>query len=158
MKTSTLIEIIFALAAILLVVSLKAEEAHQTNEVVFVTQHADGTTNTWTKADLVAALQLINRRYHRDCRTSTGRRAWHGSLKREIVDAEKGIKTEIYEDGKTFAKPFKVVTPAVAVAERNAKLFLSTNNVPKQIAAARMRRMAEKATTNVVNHVLKAGK
>ena len=31
------------------------------SDVVFVTLKADGSTNTWTQADLVAALGLLNR-------------------------------------------------------------------------------------------------
>lgn len=36
------------------------------DQPVVTTLFSDGTTNTWTQADLVSALQLMNRRYHRD--------------------------------------------------------------------------------------------
>ena len=46
--------------------------------VVATTLLADGSTNTWTQADLQAALGLMNRMYHRDMGTDAGRAKWHG--------------------------------------------------------------------------------
>lgn len=130
-------------------------ESNDPNKVVFTTQLEDGSTNTWTQADLVAALGLLNRKYHRDCEGASGRKAWHGQLAKEIVDEDAETKTEVYEDGTTFVYQFKKVTPSQAVKDCNSRL--STNCVPARIAAARDRRMKELQTTNVVNQVLKAG-
>ena len=46
--------------------------------VVATTLREDGTTNTWTQAELQAALGLINRMYKREIGTDAGRRRWHG--------------------------------------------------------------------------------
>lgn len=125
------------------------------SNVVFTTQYADGSPNQWTQEDLVKALGLLNRKYHRDCETAGGRKAWHGKLKKEIVNTNELTKTEVYEDGTSFTYKHKIITPAQAVENYNK--CLSTNGVPARIAAARLRRMQEKATTNIVNQVLKAG-
>lgn len=139
--------------AISLLLSLPALAA---NDVVFTTLYSDGTTNTWTQADLVEALGLLNRKYHRDCESATGRKAWHGRLKKEIVNTNDLTRTEVYEDGKTFTAKWKLVTPAVAVSNANKRVMLSTNGIPAKLAAARLRRQQEKATTNIVTTVLKA--
>ena len=47
-------------------------------EPIVNTLLADGSTNTWSSADLRDALGLINRMYHRDMATDSGRRKWHG--------------------------------------------------------------------------------
>ena len=130
-------------------------ESNDPNKVVFTTQLEDGSTNTWTQADLVAALGLLNRKYHRDCESPSGRKAWHGRLAREIIDEDAETKTEVHEDGTTFVYKFKKVTPSQAVKDYNSRL--STNGVPARIAAARLKRMQEKATTNTVDIALVAG-
>ena len=56
------------------------------DQPVVTTLFSDGTTNTWTQADLVSALQLMNRRYHRDMQSETGRIGWHGKIVRTVVD------------------------------------------------------------------------
>lgn len=124
--------------------------------VVFTTLYSDGSPNTWTQADLVEALGLLNRKYHRDCETASGRKAWHGRLKKEIVNTNDLTRTEVYEDGKTFTAKWKLITPAVAVSNANKRVMLSTNGIPAKLAAARLRRQQEKATTNIVTTVLKA--
>jgi hypothetical protein len=124
--------------------------------VIFQTRLADGTTNTWTEADLVEALGLINRKYHRDCKTPGGRQSWHGKLKKEVINEEAETKTEIHEDGKTFIYKWKKVTPIESVREANKRLSINTNGVPATLARAMVIRQLEKQTTNVVTHVLKA--
>lgn len=124
--------------------------------VVFTTLYSDGKTNTWTQEDLVEALGLLNRKYHRDCETPSGRKAWHGRLKKEIINTNDLTRTEVYEDGKTFTAKWKLITPAVAVSNVNKRVMLSTNGIPAKLAAARLRRQQEKATTNIVTTVLKA--
>jgi hypothetical protein len=130
-----------------------------TNEapVVFTTLYSDGKTNTWTQADLVEALGLLNRKYHRDCETASGRKAWHGRLKKEIINTNDLTRTEVYEDGKTFTARWKLVTPAMAVSNANKRLMVSTNGIPAKLAAARLRRAQEKATTNIVTTVWTTG-
>ena len=51
----------------------------QSDEVVATTLRADGSTNTWTAAELQAALGLMNRMYKREVETDAGRRRWHGA-------------------------------------------------------------------------------
>ncbi len=74
MNTKTLL--IAMLAGALALCPVAAAQAAA--PVVAETLLADGTTNTWTQADLVDALGLLNRRYRRDIETEAGRRAWHG--------------------------------------------------------------------------------
>ena len=52
--------------------------AQADDPIVAATIRADGTTNTWTQADLQAALGLMNRMYWRDQETDAGRQKWHG--------------------------------------------------------------------------------
>ena len=127
------------------------------NGVVFTTLKSDGTPNTWTQEDLVKALGLLNRKYHRDCQTVSGRRAWHGKLKREKVDEEAQIKIQTFEDGTAFTNKWKIVTPSVAVSNANRKVLVNTNGIPARLAQARMRRAQEKATTNIVTQILTPG-
>ena len=127
------------------------------SDVVFVTLKADGSTNTWTQADLVAALGLLNRKYHRDCESQSGRKAWHGKLKKEIVNANDLTKIEVYEDGTTFSMPAKIVTPSQAVANANKNRLANTNGIPAKLAQARLLRAQEKATTNVVDKIITPG-
>ena len=141
---------------ILFVAFTCAAAAADTN-VVFTTLYADGKTNTWTQADLVQALGLLNRKYHRDCETASGRQAWHGRLKKQIINTNDLTRTEVYEDGKTFTQRWKIVTPAMAVSNANKRVMISTNGIPAKLAAARLRRQKEKATTNTVTQVLEAG-
>ena len=146
-----------AIAAAICAAAWTAKADTVESDVVFVTLKADGSTNTWTQADLVAALGLLNRKYHRDCETSTGRRAWHGKLKKEIVNTNDLTKTEVYEDGTTFSMPAKIVTPSQAVANANKNRLANTNGIPAKLAQARLLREQEKATTNVVDKIITPG-
>lgn len=133
-------------------------ESNDPNKVVFTTQLEDGSTNTWTQADLVAALGLLNRKYHRDCEGAGGRISWHGRLTKEVVDEDAETKTEVYEDGTTFVYRYRKVTPSQAVKDHNSKLTtVKTNGIPVSLARARLKYAADKQTTNVVNQVLIAG-
>lgn len=133
-------------------------ESNDPNKVVFTTQLEDGSTNTWTQVDLVAALGLLNRKYHRDCESPSGRKAWHGRLAKEIIDEDAETKTEVYEDGTTFVYKFKVIKPEQAVKDYNNRLTtVKTNGVPESLARARLKYAQDRVTTNTVNHVLKAG-
>lgn len=74
--------------------------------VVYTTLMSDGSTNTWTLKDFGQALGMMNRMYHRKIKTNTGRIEYHGPLKNEIVDTNKCIKVQVYEDGTSFTNAF----------------------------------------------------
>ena len=124
--------------------------AEETPQTVAITLNEDGSTNTWTQADLVAALQLLNRKYHREVATPSGRQAWHGPTVREEVDLDRAVKLETHEDGVIFEIPFG--TPKKATP----KTTLDESGVPPALKAARERREQEKATTNIVTVVTTA--
>ena len=121
--------------------------------VVFTTRLSDGSPNTWTLADLQQALELINRKYHRDCRTDSGRSAWHGKRISTVTDASNMVNIVTFEDGTVFRDAAPVRTPAQQVAASNAKrkTTVVTNGVPAALAAARRRRAAEidQGVTNI---------
>ena len=74
------------------------------NGVVAATLRADGSTNTWTEADLRDALGLLNRKYWRDMESQEGRRKWHGVPSHHYVTnaADRTVeRIEIYPDGYT---------------------------------------------------------
>lgn len=126
---------------------------------VVTTLFSDGTTNTWTQADLVAALQLINRKYHRDCQGATGRQAWHGRMTETVTtNGDTLVKTEIHEDGTRFTFTAPYVPPAVAVSNANARLTraVDADGVPKALKAARKRRLQEVTTVSNVNVTVEA--
>jgi hypothetical protein len=113
--------------------------------IIFTTRHIDGAPNTWTLSDLQAALELINRKYHRDVKTDAGRRAWHGKRLRAVTNATNLTITTTFEDGTAFVDAAPVTTPAQSVAAANArrKVTVATNGVPALLAAARLMRAAE---------------
>ncbi len=144
-----------AIILIVLCVGVYADDpAPQNGAVVATTLFSDGSTNVWTQADLLAALQLINRKYHRDCATGEGRKAWHGRLMRETVatnDVGELVKTEYHDDGQTFTFTSRVVTAAAAVSNANSRLSTTmTRGVPRELAKARMRRAQEKSVVSNV--------
>ena len=128
--------------------------------VVAQTLFSDGTTNTWTQADLIAALQLVNRRYHRDCESPGGRNAWHGKLVGQTVSTNGTtlVKTEQHEDGAVFRFEAPYVPPSVSVSNANARLRTTlVKGVPKALAEARMRREQEKTSVSNVTVTVTAG-
>ena len=153
----TLTHLAVAAIAAVLAVALFAdggETADDTN-IVAVTTFEDGSPNTWTQADLLAALQLMNRKYHRDCETSSGRVSWHGKLVSQEINTNTLEKVEVYADGARFVFPFEAKNTAQAVSNANARLKTTlVKGVPKALAEARQRREQEKTTTNVVNVVV----
>ena len=87
-----------------------AMEDNGTN-VVLVTRLADGSTNAWTQVDLVDALGMVNRKYHRDMATDQGRRSWHGAIVPEkctiVTNADgKTFRRDVYADGYFHDTPF----------------------------------------------------
>ena len=147
-----------ALAAALAPLTLRPDGTG--DPVVAQTLFSDGTTNTWTQADLIAALQLMNRKYHRDCERAEGRRDWHGKLVGQSVatNGETLVKTERHEDGTVFTFEAPYVPPAVAVSNANARLRTTlVKGVPKALAEARLRREHEKASVSNVTVTVTAG-
>lgn len=138
-----------------LCVSLVSLATVADDPIVAQTLFSDGTTNVWTQADLIAALQLMNRKYHRDCETPSGRRAWHGAVVGQTVDTNALVKTETYADGTVFSFPFA----SRSVQASNAKLAMpvTTNGVPAKLAAARLRRQAESQGVSNVTVTVTAG-
>lgn len=130
------------------------DPAPQQGDIIATTLFSDGSTNTWTQADLLAALQLINRKYHRDCLQGEGRKAWHGRLTHEsVVTNEAGelVKTEYHDDGQTFTFTSRVVTAAANVTASNSRLKTTmTRGIPAALAEARRRREEEKTTVSNV--------
>ena len=146
-----------ALAAALAALALpcRADDA-ATAPVAVTTLLADGSTNSWTQADLVAALQLMNRKYHRDVETESGRKAWHGKIVSTVVDTNALVKVTTYEDGTEFRDPFKVITPVASAQARAAQISVHTNGLPARLAAARLRRATEKAAVSNVTVIVNA--
>ena len=133
----------------------RADDA-ATAPVAVTTLLADGSTNSWTQADLVAALQLMNRKYHRDVETDAGRKAWHGKIVSTVVDTNALVKVTTYEDGTEFRDPFKVITPVASAQARAAQISVHTNGLPARLAAARLRRATEKAAQSNVTVIVNA--
>lgn len=151
---------------------------------VLVTRLADGATNAWTQVDLVDALGMVNRKYHRDMATDQGRRKWHGEIVPEkctiVTDADgRKFRRDVYADGYFHDTPFTprpVSRPRPnrgASANRYASLTNRLAEVEAKVAAGdpstlqyakdlmeahRLRRMLEREvarrTTNTVNAVI----
>lgn len=122
-----------------------AMEGGGTN-VVLVTRLADGSTNAWTQVDLVDALGMVNRKYHRDMATDQGRRSWHGAIVPEkctiVTNADgKTFRRDVYADGYFHDTPFTprpVARPRPnmgASADRYANLTNRLAKVEAKVAA-----------------------
>ena len=162
---TTHMKVLSLISVLLLSFAIAAQSAGdggqpQPGQVIATTLFSDGSTNTWTQADLLAALQLINRKYHRDCETGSGRAAWHGRLRREMVSTnETGqlVKTELHDDGQSFTFTSRYVTAAAAVSNANSRLKTTmTRGVPSELAKARLRRAQEKNTVSNVTVTVEA--
>ena len=121
--------------------------------VVATTLREDGTTNTWTQAELQAALGLINRMYKREIGTDAGRRRWHGDRIGQYIlpTTNRAVRARqsIIADPEAAAK-------AAAEAKRRAdeaRAAWESANLPPDLAALRaLQRMA--ATTQTVTVVV----
>ena len=129
--------------------AVAAPSATSSDAPLVTTLLSDGSTNSWTQADLIAALQLMNRKYHRDVETPGGRTAWHGELVMQTIDTNRLVKIERYADGTEFEFPF---TPPTVKTPTPTQF--SSSKVPARLAAARARRAAERSTTNTVTVVI----
>ena len=129
--------------------------------VVAETLLADGTTNTWTQADLVAALGLLNRRYRRDIKTPAGRRAWHGAEVGQALltnDAGRIFMRRTYADGFTYDDAARRLTvqQIASNAVRRVQSQLPTNGVSPRVASRRAQSAANAGTT-VTNMTVTVG-
>ena len=143
--------------------------------IVATTLLADGSTNTWTQADLQAALGLMNRMYHRDMGTDAGRAKWHGDRigqyilptgETNSVGREVFVRVDLYADGfvvtnravrarqQIIADPEAAAKAAVDAKRRadEARAAWESANLPPDLAALRaLQRLA--ATTQTVTVV-----
>ena len=140
-----------------------AEIPSVTNDqsVVVATLFEDGSTNTWTAADLQAALGLMNRKYHREQETESGRVTWHGKrMGQYILDDGNGGQclVQLYEDGFAWTNAAKRVSlkdpeaaaKAKAAAEARQAEWERTHLPPDVAALLQRRRDAANGVTNVV--------
>lgn len=140
-----------------------AEIPSATNDqsVVVATLFEDGSTNTWTAADLQAALGLMNRKYHREQETESGRVTWHGKrMGQYILDDGNGGQclVQLYEDGFAWTNAAKRVSlkdpeaaaKAKAAAEARQAEWERANLPPDVAALLQRRRDAANGVTNVV--------
>ena len=128
--------------------------------IVAATIRADGSTNTWTQADLQAALGLMNRMYWRDQGTDAGRQKWHGERIGEYLlptgvtnanGAAQMIVVQLYQDGfvatnrmvryrKRIMQDPEAAAKAAAEAKRRAdeaRAAWESANLPPDLAALR---------------------
>ena len=144
--------------------------------IITTTLLADGSTNTWTQADLQAALGLMNRMYHRDMGTDAGRAKWHGDRigqyilptgETNSVGREVFVRVDLYADGfvvtnravrarqSIIADP-EAAAKAAAEAKRRAdeaRAAWESATLPPDLAALRaLQRLA--ATTQTVTVVV----
>ena len=127
--------------------------------IVMETLFEDGTTNTWTQADLKAALGLLNRKYHREVKTESGRVAWHGKRIKTEENTNTLAVVSTYADGTQFTDPFTVKRPAslearMAAAKR-AKAA-QRMKLPPGLAEIEAQRDAAAQTTNEVTVIVEA--
>lgn len=107
--------------------------------------------------DTAVSDAAIARYYANDMKSKSGRGKWHGKVVRTVVDTDTMTKTTYYEDGTVFVDNGKVTTAISSANVAKEKVALSTNNVPTQLAAARLKVAADKSVTNTVTVTLKAG-
>ena len=169
MKPTTITIALAALAAL----AAPAQDA-----TILTTLLSNGATNTWTQADLQAALQLTNRKYHRDMETRAGRQSWHGRPTTQYatnvvaaVDGSTNATTrtaliETYPDGYIHTNSWRTVKPRSAAsiakrvaadkAARAAALAAQTSGVPAAVVAARKAAVeaVNKATTTNITVIV----
>lgn len=140
-----------------------AEIPSVTNDqsVVVETLFEDGSTNTWTAADLQAALGLMNRKYHREQETDHGRVTWHGKrMGQYILDDGNGGQclVQLYEDGFAWTnaatrvglKDPEAAAKAKAAAEARQAEWERTHLPPDVAALLQRRRDAANGVTVTV--------
>lgn len=137
------------------------EPATNTTPIVAETLFEDGSTNTWTAADLQQALGLMNRKYHREQETDHGRAKWHGKrMGQYILDDGNGGQclVQLYEDGFAWTnaatrvglKDPEAAAKAKAAAEARQAEWERTHLPPDVAELLQRRRDAANGVTNVV--------
>ena len=127
---------LFGLLAI--VVGVFAVETNW-NAVVAATLRSDGSTNTWTQADLMDALGLLNRKYWRDMESQEGRRKWHGTPRHHYVTnaTERTVqRIEIYPDG--FTNVVRGTKRKLRTPEEEAAYMLERRQRREQLRVSRI--------------------
>ena len=140
--------------------------------IVATTLRDDGSTNTWTQAELQSALGLMNRMYWRDQETDAGRRKWHGERIGQYVipTGETNaagravfVRVDLYQDGfaatnravyarRGLVKDPEAATKAAAEAKRRAdeaRAAWETANLPPDLAALRAAQRLASSTQEV---------
>lgn len=153
----------YIMMAILAAATLSAAETAVPDAVpVAITLFSDGSTNSWTQGDLQAALQLTNRKYHRDMLKSQGRIDWHGPVVRRVVETNDLRLIEYHEDGFAWTNRWtqpRSVTPSDRARQlqtqrlaRATALARQTNGVPRILSETRQRGVesAGVVETNIV--------
>ena len=144
------------------------------DEVLVTTLLADGSTNTWTQSDLRDALGLMNRMYHRDMATESGRQKWHGDrigeylLPTGATNAQgqaQMIMVHLYQDGfvatnkavryrRSLVADPEAAAKAAAEAKRRAdeaRAAWESAHLPPDLAALRaLQRIAASTQTVTV--------
>ena len=160
------------LAAALAVVRLLSSPAFADDPIVATTLLADGSTNTWTQADLQAALGLMNRMYHRDMGTDAGRAKWHGDRigqyilptgETNSVGREVFVRVDLYADGfvvtnravrarKSIIADPEAAAKAAAEAKRRAdeaRAAWESATLPPDLAALRAAQRLASTTQDI---------
>lgn len=134
------------------------------SNIVLETLYENGAPNAWSQADLKDALGLMNRKYHRDMKTESGRRAWHGEKLNQYLLTNETTKliyvVTLYADGYTHTALSSPVRPKDPEAALKAKLEAAAKaeavraaweraNLPPEIAALRQAQR-DAAKTNTV--------
>lgn len=133
-------------------------------DTVAATLRADGTTNTWTAAELQDALGLMNRMYWREMTTDAGRRKWHGNRIGQYVltNGEQMVRIDLYADGFTSTNvarragrgafdPEAAAKAAIEAKRREdeARAAWERANLPPELAAIRAAQRAAQGTNEV---------
>ena len=151
----------FLITAIALFTSV-ITNAQSGDSPIAATIRSDGSTNTWTQADLTDALGLMNRKYWRDMENEAGRQQWHGSRMMQYVftnESGRLMRVCLYADGfchTGMAQRARFAPDPEAKAKRDAELRAwEAGHLPPDLAALRdvQRRAAEAAVSNVTVHV-----
>ena len=112
--------------------------AAQADDVVAATLRADGSTNTWTQAELQDALGLMNRMYWRDMRDDSGRRRWHGDRIGQyvITNGSTLVRVDLYADGFAATNAAERVGSRIADPEAAAKARIEARRKAEELRAA----------------------
>jgi len=155
-----------------IVVAAAFAAVHADEQVVAATIRADGSTNTWTQADLQSALGLMNRMYWRDQETDAGRKKWHGERIGEYLlptgvtnanGAAQMIVVQLYQDGfvatnrmvryrRSIVPDPEAAAKAAAEAKRRAdeaRAAWESANLPPDLAALRAAQRIASETNEV---------